>query len=90
MPYPPAGWQGTIDPMSINPDEDEWPYLQLARLLRQRVARMQKRRQLPSISRLADEYGLSQKTVRKALRLLESEGVVYVVPNKGFYAGQRE
>ena len=90
LPYTSPGLHGTIGAMTINPDQDEWPYLQAARLLRQRVARMQKRRQLPSVTRLADEYGISPKTVRKALRLLEAEGLVYVVPNKGFYAGQRE
>jgi DNA-binding GntR family transcriptional regulator len=72
-----------------SPDEDEWPYLWAARQLRERVARMQERRQLPSVTRLADEYRISPKTVRKALRLLESEGLVYVVRNKGFYAGRR-
>jgi DNA-binding GntR family transcriptional regulator len=76
--------------MAINPDDPEWPYLQLARLLRQRVARMQPHRQLPSIPRLASEYGVSPKTARKALRLLEAERVVYVVPNRGFFSAERE
>ena len=41
--------------------------------------------QLPSLKRLAQETGLAQGTVQKAIRLLEDEGLVYTVNGRGSF-----
>lgn len=76
--------------MTIDPQGPVFPYAQLAALLREQVAAMRPDYPLPSVARLAAEYSLSPKTVRKALLLLEREGLVYVVPNRGFFCARRE
>lgn len=40
---------------------------------------------LPSIRRLADQYGVSNLTAMNAMRLLENELIVYAVPKKGYF-----
>jgi GntR family transcriptional regulator len=42
----------------------------------------------PSITTLAQEHGIARQTAAKALRVLESEGLVYRVPGLGYYVGQ--
>lgn len=66
-------------------DGPDWPYIQLANMLRQVVAGMRPHQRLPSIRRLTQEYGLSEKTVRKALAVLEQEGRVYMRSTRGAF-----
>ena len=40
---------------------------------------------LPSIVQLTEETGLTAKTIQRAMRLLESEGLVRVRPNRGTF-----
>lgn len=40
---------------------------------------------MPSIAELEDETGLSPKTISKAYRLLEEEGVVRIHPSLGTF-----
>jgi DNA-binding GntR family transcriptional regulator len=40
---------------------------------------------LPSRDELAAEYGVAERTVRRAMQVLEAEGMVAVVPAKGVY-----
>jgi DNA-binding transcriptional MocR family regulator len=40
---------------------------------------------LPSIRKLAKEYGVSNLTVLNAMRLLEDERIVYAIPKKGYF-----
>jgi len=42
----------------------------------------------PSITTLTQEHGIARQTAAKALRVLESEGLVYRVPGLGYYVGQ--
>lgn len=42
---------------------------------------------LPSERALAREFGANHLTVRKALKLLETEGVIHTVPSRGSYVG---
>ena len=42
-------------------------------------------KRLPSIHELCQETGLSRQTIGKALRLLESEGLVERVPGLGYF-----
>ena len=64
-------------------------YLRLADELRQRAAALEPYSRLPSIEILCQEFGMSPKTVRKATRLLEQEGVLCVKPNMGTFVSQR-
>jgi DNA-binding GntR family transcriptional regulator len=57
----------------IDPHGPDWPYIQLADILRQVVAGMRPHQRLPSIRTLSQTYELSEKTVRKALKVLEDE-----------------
>jgi GntR family transcriptional regulator len=69
----------------IQHDGPSWPYLQLAGELRLLIAGKDPHSPLPSIKRLAQDYGLSEKTVRKALAVLEAEDRIYVVPSRGAF-----
>ena len=71
--------------MAIDRGAPQWPYQQLAARLRDQIASAQITGQLPSIKWLAQEYGLSEKTVVKALRLLVAEGVIATYPNRGSF-----
>lgn len=65
-------------------------YQQLADVIRQRIDAgvYPPRTPIPSISRLADEFGLSDPTVKKALAALKREGLLTGTPGRGtFVAG---
>ena len=57
----------------------------LAAVLREQAADMAPGERLPSVTALCQAYGLSVKTVRKAVRLLADEGLVRVVPGLGTF-----
>ena len=60
-------------------------YLQLAALLRQRLAggEFDVNRRLPSQNQLAETYRLNVGTVRKALGLVRDEGLIKTYPGSG-------
>lgn len=60
----------------ITRDSAEPPYVQVAGLLRARVASMKAGDRLPSVRALAREYDVSTNTVLKAVALLVDEGSV--------------
>jgi len=66
-------------------------YQQLAAMLREDIeaGRIAPDAQLPSLTRLVQETGLDVKTVRKAISVLTDEGLAYVVPGRGTFAGPR-
>jgi DNA-binding GntR family transcriptional regulator len=63
----------------------DWPYQQLAALLRPIVRDMRPNQPLPSITHLSQQYQLSPKTVRKALGILEAEGLIFIVASRGAF-----
>jgi DNA-binding GntR family transcriptional regulator len=73
----------------IDPDLSTPVYLQLAELLAAqiRAGRPPQGRPLPSITRLASDYGVAVGTVRHALAVLRARGVIHIVAGKGTYAG---
>ena len=71
--------------MKIDNDSPEHPYVQLAGLLRERIKAGTTGPRIPSIMELADESGLSAATVKRALRLLRDEGLIYTVPGRGTF-----
>jgi DNA-binding GntR family transcriptional regulator len=77
----------TIDFRSSEP-----AYLQMARLLRERIAdgTYPGGERIPSLRKLVDETGLAENTVRKAVDLLEAEGLVTGVPGRGTYVNEAD
>ena len=75
--------------MKIDPDSPEHPYVQLAGLLRERIKAGKTGPRVPSIMELAEETGLSPATVKRALRLLREEGLIFSVPGRGTFVTTR-
>ena len=59
--------------------------MQLAGQLRARIEAGEINPVLPSIMELTEETGLSVNTVRRAIKLLIAEGLVYTVPGRGTF-----
>jgi len=63
-----------------------WPYEEVAAAIRHLIdAGMPPGTPLPSTKQLAQSQGVSVKTARKALRVLEGEGRVRVVKSMGSF-----
>ncbi len=76
------------DPDSaVDPDGRVAPYQQLAGILAARIARgdWAPGRRMASETDLQQQYGLSRKTVRRAIAVLVADGLVDVVPQRGTY-----
>ena len=71
--------------MKIDNESPEHPYVQLAGLLRERIKAGEIGPRLPSIMELSDQTGLSAATVKRALRLLRDDGLIYTVPGRGTF-----
>ena len=67
------------------------PYLQVAAWLRSRIesGELAPGDVLPSEKELTDVTGLARITVRKAVRVLREEGLVYTVAQRGTYVARR-
>ncbi|MEW2508404.1 GntR family transcriptional regulator [Amycolatopsis sp. NPDC047767] len=65
-------------------------YMQIAEDVRNkiRVGLLQVDDPVPSASALCEQYGVSMITSKKALQVLQSEGLVYSVPGKGTYVAE--
>jgi GntR family transcriptional regulator len=81
----------TVNRVRIDHEADEFPYLQLARLLRERIesGEYAPGRAIPSVERIRQETGLATKTIRRAIGLLEDEGLVVVRPGWGTFVAGR-
>ena len=79
------------DLVQIDHEGAEFPYRQLAAILRTRITTGEypAGRAIPSIVQLQGESGLSAKTVQRAVALLEAEGLVITVPNRGTFVTGR-
>jgi DNA-binding GntR family transcriptional regulator len=72
-------------------EEDPRPaYVQLAAILRSRIASGEITARLPSERDLHNEFGLAPMTVRKAVRLLREEGLVTIVTGRGAYVVRKD
>jgi GntR family transcriptional regulator len=71
----------------IDHDAAEFPYLQLAALIRERIASGEypPGTKLPPITQITAETGLSPMTIRRAYKLLADEGLVTIVPGRGTF-----
>ncbi|MEV0438962.1 GntR family transcriptional regulator [Streptomyces spectabilis] len=68
------------------------PFEQLAGILRARLKRgdWKPNRAIASENALAEEYGLSRPTVRRAIAVLADAGLVYAVPGRGTYVAAQQ
>ena len=71
--------------MKIDNDSPEHPYVQLAGILRQQITAGKIGPRVPSIMELSAESGLSAATVKRSMRLLRDEGLIYTVPGRGTF-----
>ena len=67
------------------------PWQRVAGNLRERIAAGEwlPGEALPSVRKLAEEYGVSPPTVSRAVRALAGEGLVTVVPGWGTFVPER-
>jgi DNA-binding GntR family transcriptional regulator len=72
--------------------EDPRAYVRIADQVRQQITagRLKSGQPVPSITTLTQDHGVARQTAAKALRLLESEGLVYRVPGLGYYVSERQ
>jgi GntR family transcriptional regulator len=77
--------------VQIDHDAAEFPFQQLAAILRERIENgvYPPGRKIPSIIDLVEESGLSTMTVRRAVQVLADEGLVQTVPGRGTFVEQR-
>ena len=73
--------------VQIDHDADCWPYEQVAAHFRKAITEgeLAPGARLPSLTELATDTGLTAKTIQRAMRLLEAEGLVTVRPNRGTF-----
>ncbi len=67
-------------------------YLQLSEILQQEISKRQSPReifQLPSENELAAQHGITRATVRRALDVLERDGLIYREKGRGSFAAVR-
>ncbi|MER6891992.1 winged helix-turn-helix domain-containing protein [Streptomyces halstedii] len=78
---------GHDNPVQIDPEGALAPYLQLAEILRQRIASgdIPAGRRIPSQAELEQEFGLSRNTIKRAVEILKSEGLVQTSPGRGLF-----
>jgi GntR family transcriptional regulator len=78
--------------VTIDHEGDVPVYCQLAEILRGQIERgeIPPRRPLPSINRLAQEYGIARGSAEKAVQVLRDEGLVRTVIGRGVYVVPQE
>ena len=73
----------------IDRDAPDPPWVQLAAILRSRIASGEITTRLPGERALQQEFGLAPVTIRKAVRQLREEGFVRTTPGWGTYVVRR-
>ena len=68
----------TFVPVSVDPSADRPVYKQLADVIRDRIRRgvLRPGQRIPAEHALAQEYGISRDSVRKAMQQLRAEGLI--------------
>lgn len=74
--------------MMIDPDSPQWPYQQVAAILRSRIYSGELGPRLPSHQQLANELDVSPMTVQRAIKVLKQEGLLYSEPGRGTFVRQ--
>ncbi|MGW0484279.1 GntR family transcriptional regulator [Nonomuraea sp. NPDC003214] len=68
-------------------DGDTHIYLQIAEILRHRVAGLSSGHPVPSEADLQSEFGVARTTARRAIHVLREEGLIYTVQGEGTFVG---
>jgi GntR family transcriptional regulator len=74
----------------IDRDSPEPPWVQLAAILRARIASGEITARLPGEHALQQEFGLAPVTIRKAIHQLRDEGLVRTTPGWGTYVVKKD
>ena len=61
------------------------PWRQIADVLRGEITQYGPDDRLPSVTEVAQAWGVNRKTANKALRALADEGLIEVEPGMGYY-----
>jgi DNA-binding GntR family transcriptional regulator len=79
-----------VDLVSIDHGAAEFPFEQLARILRDRIGSGEypAGRKIPPLIELQEEFQLSSMTVRRAVRELADEGLLLRVPGRGTFVAE--
>jgi DNA-binding GntR family transcriptional regulator len=77
---------------TVDPHGDEYIYVQLADILRKRIASgdLPPGRALPAAYRLSNDYGVSIGSVKRAIELLRDDGLVRTVIGRGIFVTRRD
>ena len=67
--------------------DDPRAYVRIAATVRQRITtgQLTPGQPVPSITSLVQEHGVARQTAAKALRMLETEGLLRRIPGLGYY-----
>jgi DNA-binding GntR family transcriptional regulator len=68
-------------------DGDTHIYLQIAEILRGRVAGLSSGHPVPSEADIQGEFGVARTTARRAIHVLREEGLIYTVQGEGTFVG---
>lgn len=71
--------------MTIDHEGGGLVWMQLADILRDRVAQMERGRLMPSQRALMDEFGVSDGTVKRAMTQLRDEGLIVTYQGRGSF-----
>ena len=83
---------GYRPPMVIDRAWDEPVYQQVAGILRDQITsgKIEPRRPIPSIRTLCETYGIARATAGKAVGLLADEGLIRLVPGRGWFVAPKD
>ncbi|MEQ4718259.1 GntR family transcriptional regulator [Nonomuraea sp. B19D2] len=68
-------------------DGDTHIYLQIAKILRERVSGLASGHPVPSEADIQQEFGVARTTARRAVHVLREEGLIYTVQGEGAFVG---
>lgn len=71
--------------MAIDRGAPDYIFQQIASDLRQRIRGGELSGKLPPLPDLEAEYEVASMTIRRALKVLEAEGIVRIVPGRGSF-----
>jgi len=91
LPHAIAGTAGKLAIVETDSRPRTTAYSQLAGQLRVAIkaGRYGPRQPIPSLSRLVGDSGLAMGTVRRAMQLLEDEGLIYTIAGRGTFIAPR-
>ena len=75
--------------MTVDQRDPEPLYLQLARIIRDKIRTGEISDVLPSNRTLRETYDVGEQVVTHALSVLKEEGLIFSVPRRGYYVRQK-